>query len=281
MAKTISPALDRMFEAFQGYLYDSSGIYFSAQNRERLLTHVATRMEAVGEADPARYLALLKGGRGFGGERGEFFNQATVNETYFFREEPLFDVLRDKVLPRLYQERVKLRRKKVVIWSAACSSGEEAYSLAILVLESFAVQTHFTSIVGIDINSEVIRKAQAGEYNDYAVRSCSPKQKSVFFTKNGGRYQIRPDLKDFTTFERANLADEATLRHLPRPDLILCRNALIYFDKASKERVIRYFGATLQPNGYLFLGRTESLFGLDHPLDMVHYFKTAAFRPKG
>jgi chemotaxis protein methyltransferase CheR len=183
LANTLSPDLQPMFEEFQAYLYEASGIYFSAQNRDRLLRYVAARMEAVGKQDPKEYLALLRSSRPGAGEQAAFFNQATVNETYFLREEQQLTVFQDKVLPHLYQARLKQRRPKVVIWSAACSSGEEAYSLALQTFESFPLQLNFTSIIGFDINSEVIAWAKAGESRSTA---------SVTARKNSARSTSLP-----------------------------------------------------------------------------------------
>ncbi len=274
------PSLDRMFEPFQGFLYEVAGIYFPAQRRERLLTHVAARMEATGVADPGQYLANLKASRGLGSEQWAFFNQVTVNETYFFREDQQFAVFRDKILPALFAARDRERRDKLTILSAACSSGEEAYSLAILIQEAFPRETTRVGIYGVDINSEVIGQAKQGLYGDYSVRNCTPEQLTRHFQKEGSRYRIRPELQRLVTFNVANLADAADLRRLPRPDLILCRNALIYFDRDSKARVLANLAAVLRPEGYLFLSQTETLFDVAHPFELVHFFRVCGYRPK-
>ena len=279
-ASAYSPELMEMFPQFQAFLYDSAGIYFPLQNRERLLGHVKARMEASGKNTPSAYLSLLRSSRGRGSEQWQFFNQATVNETYFFRDEVQFTVFKDKLLPDLLQARRKNRQRKLNILSAASSSGEEAYSLAILIQDHFPMEQNFVAITGVDINSEVIGKAEQGRYNGYSVRNCTPKQLEVYFTKDGDHYQIKPDLKQMVSFRVANLADESSLRGVPRPDLILCRNALIYFDKASKMKVIHAFASVLPPHGFLILGRTESLFGADHPFELVHFFRSCGYRLK-
>lgn len=273
-------ALDRSFEAFRSWVYETSGIYFQDRNRDRLLHHVQTRMAATGQTDPARYLALLKASPAARGERAAFFSQATVNETYFFREVELLGVLRDRVLPQLYSERLKAKRRKVVIWSAACSSGEEAYTLAILIAESLPVHLHCTSILGFDISQDVVDKARRAEYGDYAVRFCSEQQKSAFFTKSGQVYTLKPEFRDLAAFQVGNLTDLAFLKTLPKPDLILCRNVLIYFDRDSKAQVLGNLGQMLPPHGYLFLGQSETLFNVEHSLELVHFFKAFGYRLK-
>ncbi|HSH68439.1 MAG TPA: CheR family methyltransferase, partial [Deferrisomatales bacterium] len=112
------------------------------------------------------------------------------------------------------------------------------------------------------------------------VRNCSPQQLRVYFTPEGDTYRVKPDLKQMVSFQVVNLIEAGSLRGLPRPDLILCRNALIYFDKESKRKVIQAFASVLQPHGTLILGRTESLFGLDHPFDLVHFLRSCGYRLK-
>ncbi len=276
----IPPELERMFDEFREFLYETSGIYFGASNRVRLLSHVQARMKATGADDPKKYLEKLKRSPRTGGELVAFFNQVTVNETYFFREEIQFQVLKDKVLPDLYRARKEAGRPRVNIWSAACSSGEEAYSLAILIKESFPAELPHTSIVGFDINSEVIEKAKKGVYGAYSVRHCTEKQQSTYFKKKDGNYELVPYIRRLATFRVANFSETAELRSLPKPDLIFCRNVLIYFDKASKGRVLANLGAVIQPHGLLFLSNTETLFGVEHPFEMVNFFRVRGYRLK-
>ncbi|MBI5014509.1 MAG: protein-glutamate O-methyltransferase CheR [Deltaproteobacteria bacterium] len=271
---------DAMFELFRAFLYETAGIYFQEQNRERLMSHVATRMAATGATDPVTYLGALKTARGNRSELWEFFNQVTVNETYFFREPNQFEVLRDRVLPQLFKRRRDERRDSVTIWSAACSSGEEAYTLAILLKESFPAEAPTTRIVGFDINSQVVDRAQKGEFSEYSVRACPEAQKANCFKKTGKTYVLIPYLKRFATFHVANLMDPFSLRAFPRPDLILCRNALIYFDRDSKARVLKNLADVLLPHGYLFLSLTETLFNIDHSFEVVHFFKACGYRRK-
>ena len=275
-----SPELTALFPEFQSFLYEAAGIYFPLQNQERLLGHVQARMDATGKDHPRAYLTLLKASKGKGSEQWAFFNQTTVNETFFFRDDVQFAVFKDKLLPELLQLRRRNRQRKLNLLSAASSSGEEAYSLAILIQQQFPMEQNFVAITGVDINSEVIDKAQEGLYNRYSVRNCSPQQLGAYFTPEGDKYRVKPDVKQMVSFQVVNLADAGSLRGLPRPDLILCRNALIYFDKESKLKVIHAFASVLQPHGTLILGRTESLFGLDHPFDLVHFLRSCGYRLK-
>ncbi|MDF1553461.1 MAG: protein-glutamate O-methyltransferase CheR [Deferrisomatales bacterium] len=275
-----APELTALFPEFQSFLYEAAGIYFPLENRERLLGHVQARMDATGKRTPKEYLALLNTSRGRGSEQWAFFNQTTVNETFFFRDDVQFAVFKDKLLPELLQLRRRNRQRKLNILSAASSSGEEAYSLAILIQQQFPMEQNFVSITGVDINSDVIDRAKEGLYNRYSVRNCSPQQLGVYFTPEGDKYRVKPDVKQMVSFQVVNLIDPGSLRGLPRPDLILCRNALIYFDKESKLKVIQAFASVLQPHGTLILGRTESLFGLDHPFNLVHFLRSCGYRLK-
>ena len=274
-------ALEKSFAPFRSFLYEAAGIYFHDNNKERLLRHIAERMGATGKTDPLAYLSLLRGSRGPGGELWQFFNQVTVNETYFFREPGQFDILRDRVLPQLFQRRRDERRAGVTLWSAACSSGEEAYSLAILMKECFPGELATTKILGLDINSEVVDRARKGMYNEYSIRHCSEQQRSSYFKKSGNQFELVPYLRRLATFQIANLMDGTSLLGLGRPDLILCRNVLIYFDKASKSKVLHNLAGLLLPPGYLFLSQSEALFNIDHRFELVHFFKSFAYRVKG
>ena len=278
MAQKIPPGLEGMFDAFRDFLYEAAGIYFSQRNRGRLLSHVASRMEATGNGDPRAYLALLQASRGPGSELWKFFNQVTVNETYFFREQAQYEVLRDKVLPELFERH---RSGKVNLWSAACSSGEEAYSLAILIKEAFPGKLGQVSITGFDLNSEVIEQARRGEYSEYSVRQCSPEQRRSYFRKQDRSYVLVPYIRRLVSFHVANFMDPAQIRRLPPPDLIFCRNVLIYFDRDSKSRALHNLAGVLRPGGLLFLSQTETLFGVDHPFELVHFFRVCGYRVKG
>lgn len=278
--RTPSPSLEKAFEPFRAFLYEAAGIYFHDNNKDRLLRHISDRMQATGKQDPQAYLSLLKISRGPGGELAQFFNQVTVNETYFFREPGQFDILRERVFPQLFQRRRETSKPQVTVWSAASSSGEEAYSVAILLKECFPSELATTRIVGIDINSDVVEKARAGLYSDYSVRHCTEQQKASYFKKSGTHYELVPYIRRLATFQVANLMDPGTLRIHPRPDLILCRNVLIYFDRESKSKVLHNLGSMLVPPGYLFLSQSEALFNVDHPFELVHFFKAFAYRLK-
>lgn len=275
-----SPALEKMFEPLRAYLYENAGIFFQDSNKDRFLRHVAERMHASGKSDPQAYLALLKGARGPGSELWQFFNQVTVNETYFFREPGQFDILRDKVLPQLFARRREQNKPNVTIWSAACSSGEEAYTLAILLKECFPSELGTTKILGFDISSDVVEKARKGLYTDYSVRHCADGQRANYFKKEGNLHQLVPYIRRMATFHVANLMDAVSLRSLPRPDLVMCRNVLIYFDRQSKSKVLNNLASVLLPPGYLFLSQSEALFNVEHPFDLVHFFKAFAYRLK-
>lgn len=275
-----APSLERSFEPFRTFLYEAAGIYFHDNNKDRLLRHVAERMQATGKQDPLAYLALLKVSRGSAGELWQFFNQVTVNETYFFREPSQFDILKDRILPQLFQRRRDERRPFVTLWSAACSSGEEAYSLAILLKECFPGELATTKIVGIDLSPEVVERAQKGLYSDYSTRHCTDQQRASYFKKAGNQYELVPYLRRLASFHVGNLMDPASLRTQARPDLVLCRNVLIYFDKESKAKVLHNLAAVLLPPGYLFLSQSEALFNIDHPFELVHFFKAFGYRLK-
>ena len=178
----------------------------------------------------------------------------TTNETFFFRDGKLFDHLRDVALPALAATR------PVRIWSAACSSGQEAYSIAICVLESGLKDAH-VEIVGTDISSEQVKRAQFALYSDFeAHRGLDPKQLASYFDQEPGGWRAREKLRRMAYFQRWNLLQQ--LEPLGTFDIVFCRNVLIYFDIETRRRVLDAIWKRLVPGGLLYLGGTESTLGI-------------------
>jgi chemotaxis protein methyltransferase CheR len=184
----------------------------------------------------------------------------TTNESLFFRDTRPFDLFRDTVLPGLMQ--VRGTQKKIRIWSAACSSGQEPYSLAMLLKENQAkVSGWRVDIVATDISKEIIAKAKAGLYTQFEVQRGLPIQLLVkYFKQTGDKWQIDAGLRSMVQYGEFNL-----LKH-PRPlgqfDVVFCRNVLIYFDQPTKQQVLNGIADILAPDGVLFLGGAETVLGV-------------------
>jgi chemotaxis protein methyltransferase CheR len=207
------------------------------------------------------------------GEMAKLLNEVTIGETCFFRNQPQLDALKSIVWPRIIEARASTPFKKLRIWSAGCSTGEEAYTLAILLLEESA--TRFKGwtfdIQATDLNERSLEHAKSAIYGDYSVRNLSPYIRQKYFTPAGDKLQVNAAVKNIVSVSRLNLFDDARMLFLKGMDLIFCANVLIYFDLNSKRRVIQHFFSSLQPHGYFFLGHSESLYGVCDQFKLVHF----------
>jgi chemotaxis protein methyltransferase CheR len=247
------------FEALRKLVKEITGINLSDQKRELVYGRLARRLRALHLRTFAEYRNLLAsdGGR----EIAELCNAITTNLTSFFRESHHFDYLREQVLQPLAANRAGQRR--VRIWSAGCSTGEEAYSLAMTVVESFPdLRTWDVKILATDLDSDVLAKAQRGMYNADRVRGIGPQRLSRFFVEKRGRegphYEVSRELASLITFKQLNL-----MHPLPMKgplDAIFCRNVVIYFDKDTQRELFSRVAQLQRPGNLLFLGHSESLF---------------------
>ncbi len=184
----------------------------------------------------------------------------TTNESFFFRDIKPFDQFRDVVLPQMMQQRAS--KKSIRIWSAACSSGQEAYSLAMLLKENAARLAGWRiEIVGTDISMEMLEKAKAGLYSQFEVQRGLPIQLLVkYFKKKDESWQIDPALRGMVQFKEYNLLHD--LRSLGQFDIVFCRNVLIYFDQGTKGRVLETISKQMPDDGILYLGGAETVLGI-------------------
>jgi len=187
----------------------------------------------------------------------EIIDALTTNETYFFRDYQPFEALRTHILPELFKKREK--EKKINIWSAACATGQEAYSIAMILLEYFSLylQTYKVSILATDISKKCLEKAKKGVYTQIEINRGLPISFLVkYFKQDGAYWYIDEKVKKLIRFEKLNLL-EASRKLLERFDLIFCRYVLIYFSDEVKKKVLTDLWKLLNPGGYLILGATE------------------------
>ena len=193
------------------------------------------------------------------------FNEITVNETFFFRDNSQLIAFEKVLIPEL----IKNGRKKIKILSAACSSGEEAYTLSIILREKFP-SIDF-KIIGVDISAKVISKAIKGEYTDYSVRFVPKNYYNKYFIKKNDRHLFRQELKKGIEFKKANLMNIDMELLNERFDIIFCRYVLIYFDKESKKTVVDKLYHLLNNNSFFLMGNSESLFSVTDKLKILHF----------
>jgi chemotaxis protein methyltransferase CheR len=202
-------------------------------------------------------------------------NEVTIGETFLFRSMPQITALRTMILLEIAKDPIKQLTKRVRIWSAGCSTGEELPTLAICCLEEREklLKGWNIKIIATDLNDRSVETAAAGIYGDYAMRLVSDLHKVKYFkpAANGKRFKAREELKQLIQFKRLNLRDDAKLVFMKGMDLIYCCNVLIYFDSSSQSRVIQHYYNNLNSDCHLFRGISESLYQLNDQVRLVHF----------
>lgn len=264
---------DDEFVQLRDFLYQQSGI-FVAENRKYLMENrLSSRLRELGLRSFSEYYNYLRYDEGRAGEMNKLFESMTTNETSFFRNIPQLDVFRDKVLiPILNAQRAK-GQKKLRIWSAGCSSGEEPYTLAIILHEVLRqdINNWDIKITANDLSLAVLSSARRGLYNDYAIRTTPEDILTRYFTKEGNLYRIDPRMQKLVSFSQINLKDKAQLDKVEHSQIVFCRNVIIYFDDEMKKGVINAFYDNLLPGGYLIIGHSESLHDISRAFKPEHY----------
>jgi chemotaxis protein methyltransferase CheR len=184
------------------------------------------------------------------------------------------------ILPEIVAEKSKQITKRLRIWSAGCSTGEESYTLAMNMLEERdrLLKDWKVEILATDLNDRSVETAKAGIYGDYALRNTSDLYKRKYFlTVDEKKLQVRPEVKQLITFSRLNLQEDSKMLFMKGMDLIFCCNVLIYFDGSSKSKVIDHFFSNLNFGGYFFLGTSESLMKLNDKFHLVHFPGSIAY----
>ncbi|MCY2965712.1 MAG: protein-glutamate O-methyltransferase CheR [Planctomycetota bacterium] len=256
----------RQFELFREFIYRHSGIRVDLAKVTLVSNRIRRRLKACQQADFDTYYKFLNSAAG-ASELEQFLDAVTTNETYFFRTPHHFDWFKGEFLDELVlRPQAGAHSKKLRVWSAACSTGEEAYSIAICVQES-AIKLHGwkTTIVGTDISEAVLRDARVGTYKKRSLDEVSESRLRRQFdaSADDATYTVRPALREMVEFRRHNLMEPLKL---PPFDCIFIRNVLIYFDRASKQVVINNLVNALAPGGYLVVGPSEGIYDMLSPL---------------
>jgi chemotaxis protein methyltransferase CheR len=261
-------------------IYQVSGIYQPDEKLYLLASRCARRMAVVKANTAGEYLEHLTVRGNREAEMRLLLNEITIGETYMFRSPPQIEALRNIILPQITKEKNAMGFKRLHLWSAGCSTGEESYTLAMFLLEESAkLLSGWTfEILATDLNENSLATAQAGIYGEYALRSTTDLLRKKYFRQHDEkRLQASDQLKSIIRFDRVNLSDDRKMTFLKGIDLILCCNVLIYFDLASKRRVLQHFHSNLLPGGYLFLGPAESLYQVDDRFRLVHFPGTIGY----
>lgn len=264
---SISP---KDFLLFQALIYRESGIWLSEAKAALLTGRLSKRLRALGLRNFTKYYKLVDTDEE---ERRTMLDAITTNETHFFREPGHFDFLARHAIPRWRQEAAAGQRPtRLRVWSAGCSSGEEPYSLAMLLLKHFPVESWDLEVLATDISTRVLERAREAVYPIEKMKDIPQEYLRAYMLKgrgdNRGVMKASPELLRIVRFARVNLhADSYPLKGFF--DLILCRNVLIYFDQKSKEKVIGGIVRHLSASGLLFVGHSENLGGISPNLRTV------------
>lgn len=260
-------------------IYEVAGIFHPDNKLHLLLDRCGRRMKALNVPTLGEYIKRLTDGAAGHAELIALLNEITIGETCFFRNLPQLEAFRRIVIPNLLSAKLQSRQRSLRIWSAGCSTGEEPYTLRMLLLEESdtLLKNWDVEIVATDINQRSLAHANAAVYDSHSTRNLPPRYRQKYFFPVGNRLQLEPVAHTNVCFNRLNLSDDARMATMLNIDAIFCCNVLIYFDLASKRRVLQHFYKNLLPHGYLFLGQSESLYGVTEDFCLVHLPGTTAY----
>jgi chemotaxis protein methyltransferase CheR len=255
---------DADYELFRKVIYDESGITFSATNRSILDSRIKELLRKKNMSTPQEYYALITKSTE---EMKEMLDAVTTNLTRFFRNQPHFDAFINYVIPQIveYKKSKSSFDKTIKIWSAGCSTGEEPYTLAMIMKEICPMGWDF-QITASDISLKCLMTAQTGFYADNKIDGIPENYLQKYFTKVDGGYQVNKDLQAKIKFDYHNLRNDSGARNL---DVVFCRNVLIYFDEPAQLKVIDNFWNSMAAHSYLYIGHSESLFGMNTKFEFL------------
>ncbi len=271
---------DSSFENLRKYIYDNCGIYFQDNKKYLLESRLQKRLTFLTISSYEDYLGYLKSNNGSINEKKYLYEAITINETFFFRNQPQLDALVSSILPEIITEKRKLGKPKIRIWSAASSSGEEAYSIAMIITDLIRPKYPDLDfeIIGTDINHAVIETAREGKYREYSIRNSPIYYLKKYFIQSGNSFEVNPDIRKFVSFKLLNLFDDLSMKSMINFDIIFCANVLIYFDIKSKMKVVSNLYNSLNKGGYFFIGYAETLHMISKAFSVVSYPKTIGYK---
>lgn len=258
---------DDTFKQLRDFIYEKTGIYVPDNKKYFLENRLSRIVKEKNFKNYEDYLYFLK----YSANKtdiAKLYDVITTNETFFFREPQQFEVFSNNLIPQILKENAQTGRKDIRIWSAACSTGEEPYTIAMILLEKPELVAIKKEIIASDISESVLMSAKRGLYGSYSTRNIPPQYMAKYFKEAGGVYAISEMVKSMVKFMNINLIEEREVKQLKNIDVVFCRNVLIYFDDKAKKKAVSLIYDVLRPKGYLFVGTSESLHNV-----------TRAFRP--
>lgn len=253
---------DEYFEKFRKLIYDESGIHFSSSNRTILESRLKERLRTLKLENISEYYSKIKSDND---ETKTLLDAVTTNLTRFFRNTAHFQTFEYYVIPDLIKHKQETGSKKIKIWSAGCSTGEEPYTIAMVVKELLPLD-YTLEITASDISLKSLMIGKEGFYSENRMNGIPEKYLKRYFDQKGGGYKIKDEIKECIKFDYHNLKNDSGLRNL---DIVFCRNVLIYFDEPAQKEAVERFWTTMSSHSYLFIGHSESLFGMDTSFEFL------------
>lgn len=270
---------DETFIELRNFIYKECGIYYTESKKYLLESRINRRLSDKKINSYDDYLNIIKQPE----KRVEInalLDAITINETYFFRAEQQFEAFEKIISTEILSLKSNVISPTFRIWSAACSSGEEPYTLALIInekLKPLFPNVQF-QILASDINTSVLDTAKNGIYKEYSMRSIPEYYLKKYFNKQANNYILNEEIKKMVNFIHLNLFDPAQIRMINNCDVIFCCNVLIYFDIPSKQQVVSHLYDSLNKGGYLFIGYSESLHGITKAFKLIHLPKALAYK---
>ena len=263
------------FRLFRNFIYQESGIYFKETKKDFLENRVVKRMNETKTQSPYWYYKLITGTRNT--ELITLLDLLTVNETSFFRNRPQIELFRNVILPDIVDGKRADTPKRLRIWSAGCSTGEEPYTIAMIVREALLGLVPWeVKIFASDLSLSVLEAAHRAQYSlDKVLATVDDYYLAKYFTRNGSTALVKDEIRNMVTFDYHNLKNDNGLRDL---DVIFCRNVMIYFDMEEQKRLVEKFFRSLNAGGYLVLGHAESVQGWNTGLQFVYHNGGTAYK---
>jgi len=264
---TAKPTLSAdMFQKYSDFIYKISGIRFAESKSYFLASKLWNRVTSNNMTTFEEYFQYIQTPLAATKEHGLLTDEITINETFFFRNEPQIEKFEKDILKPMLAKRRQEGKMKIRIWSCASSTGDEAYTTALQLKDMPEAQGFTIEIIGTDICSDAVRKAKEGVYMKYAIRNVPPNMLQRYFTVDEAaqKWTLSQDIKNMVRFQECNLMDSNRIRMLGRFDIAFCRNVLIYFDAESKEVALKNISSALQDDGFLLAGHSENLYSQRH-----------------
>ncbi|MDR2488477.1 MAG: protein-glutamate O-methyltransferase CheR [Desulfovibrio sp.] len=268
------------FTQLRDYIYEQCGIYIAETRKYLIENRLSNRLKELHLKNFGEYYYYLRFDVNRRVEMTKLFEVITTNETSFYRNPPQLQIFQEKVLKAELDKLRAARTRKLRVWSAGCSTGEEPYTLSMILSE--ALKSEFSAwdikITANDLSEAVLVSARRGVYSDYSLRTTPAEIVARYFKKEGNNYCVDPRLKQIISFDTINLSNKVMLRRVERSHIIFCRNVIIYFDDEMKRQVIESFYDNLLPGGCLLIGHSESLHSISRAFKPEHHVGTIVYR---